>query len=52
VPQLTKPFNMLVTGIGGTGVLTVGQVLGMAAFLEGKGLTILDMSAWRRRTAA
>ena len=34
--------NLLVTGIGGTGVVTVGAVLGMAAHLEGKGATILD----------
>ena len=52
VPALTKPYNMLVTGIGGTGVLTVGQVLGMAAFLEGKGLTILDMSGLAQKNGS
>ncbi|MCX8097872.1 MAG: indolepyruvate ferredoxin oxidoreductase family protein [Casimicrobiaceae bacterium] len=41
---VVRPYNILVTGIGGTGVLTVGQVLGMAAFLEGKGISVLDMS--------
>ena len=35
-------YNLLVTGIGGTGVVTVGAVLGMAAHLEGKGASILD----------
>ncbi len=52
IPELTKPYNMLVTGIGGTGVLTVGQVLGMAAFLEGKGLTILDMSGLAQKNGS
>lgn len=37
-----RTYNLLVTGIGGTGVVTVGAVLGMAAHLEGKGATILD----------
>lgn len=39
-----RPYNVLVTGVGGTGVLTIGNVLGMAAHLEGKGCTVLDMS--------
>jgi indolepyruvate ferredoxin oxidoreductase len=30
-------YGILVTGIGGTGVITVGALLGMAAHLEGKG---------------
>ena len=37
LPSLAKPWNILVTGIGGTGVVTVGHMLGMAAHLEGKG---------------
>jgi indolepyruvate ferredoxin oxidoreductase len=44
-PATTLPdrtYNLLVTGIGGTGVVTVGAVLGMAAHLEGKGASILD----------
>ena len=35
---------MLVTGIGGTGVITVGALIGMAAYLEGKGITVLDVT--------
>jgi indolepyruvate ferredoxin oxidoreductase len=44
-PETSLPdrtYNLLVTGIGGTGVVTVGAVLGMAAHLEGKGASILD----------
>lgn len=36
-------YNILVTGIGGTGVLTVGGILGMAAHLDGCASSILDM---------
>ena len=32
-----SPYGILVTGIGGTGVITIGALLGMAAHLEGKG---------------
>jgi indolepyruvate ferredoxin oxidoreductase len=42
VPNLDKPFNLVVTGIGGTGVITVGALLGMAAHIEGKGSSVLD----------
>lgn len=38
------PYNILLTGVGGTGVVTVGAILGMAAHLEGKGVSILDMA--------
>ncbi|AEP09225.1 indolepyruvate ferredoxin oxidoreductase family protein [Micavibrio aeruginosavorus] len=42
VPQMTSAYNILVPGVGGTGVLTVGALLGMAAHLEGKCSAILD----------
>jgi indolepyruvate ferredoxin oxidoreductase len=38
------PFGVLVTGIGGMGVITIGQIMAVAAHLEGKGVTVLDMS--------
>ncbi|MGB3867006.1 MAG: indolepyruvate ferredoxin oxidoreductase family protein [Xanthobacteraceae bacterium] len=41
---LHEPFNILMTGIGGTGVITVGALLGMAAHLEGKGCSVLDFT--------
>jgi indolepyruvate ferredoxin oxidoreductase len=41
---LERPFGTLVTGIGGTGVITIGQIMAVAAHLEGKGATVLDMS--------
>ncbi|MEX0752899.1 MAG: indolepyruvate ferredoxin oxidoreductase family protein [Xanthobacteraceae bacterium] len=44
LPDLARPYGILVTGIGGTGVITIGGILGMAAHLEGKGAGVIDMS--------
>src|SRR5207253_2568749 len=44
LPPLAEPYGILVTGVGGTGVVTIGALLGMAAHLEGKGVTVLDMT--------
>ncbi len=43
---------MLVTGIGGTGVLTVGAVVAMAAHIEGKAAKILDMTGMAQKGGA
>jgi indolepyruvate ferredoxin oxidoreductase len=45
-------YNVLITGIGGTGVLTVGALLGMAAHLEGKGVSVLDMTGMSQKNGA
>jgi indolepyruvate ferredoxin oxidoreductase len=44
LPALGRPFNVVVTGIGGSGVITVGALIGMAAHLEGKGCSVLDVT--------
>ncbi|QEL57134.1 indolepyruvate ferredoxin oxidoreductase family protein [Chromobacterium paludis] len=44
IPSVHEPFGIMVTGVGGTGVVTIGQVLGMAAYLDNKGVTVLDMA--------
>ncbi len=44
LPALTGPYNILVTGVGGTGVVTIGAVIGKAAAEEGRGVTVLDMA--------
>ncbi|EGF32656.1 Indolepyruvate ferredoxin oxidoreductase [Oxalobacteraceae bacterium IMCC9480] len=44
LPTTVTPYGILVAGIGGTGVVTVGQILAMAAHIEGKGCSVLDMS--------
>jgi indolepyruvate ferredoxin oxidoreductase len=52
LPDLARPWNILVTGIGGTGVVTIGALLGMAAHLEGKGVTVLDQTGLAQKGGA
>ena len=44
LPKLDHAYGIVITGVGGTGVITVGALLGMAAHLEQKGVTVLDMT--------
>lgn len=46
------PYNILITGIGGTGVITIGALIGMAAHLEGKGASVLDMTGMSQKNGA
>ncbi|MEW6639120.1 MAG: indolepyruvate ferredoxin oxidoreductase family protein [Pseudomonadota bacterium] len=46
---LDKPFDLLVTGVGGTGVITIGALIAMAAHLEGKGATVLDFTGFAQK---
>jgi len=52
VRALGEAYGILVTGIGGTGVITVGALLGMAAHLEGKGCTVLDFTGLSQKNGA
>ena len=47
--DLATPFNLLVTGVGGTGVITVGALVAMAAHLEGKGASVLDFTGFAQK---
>ncbi|MFT5711118.1 MAG: indolepyruvate ferredoxin oxidoreductase [Halioglobus sp.] len=47
-----RPYNVLITGIGGSGVVTLGALIGMAAFLEGKGCSVLDVVGLAQRNGA
>ncbi|MCW5626109.1 MAG: indolepyruvate ferredoxin oxidoreductase family protein, partial [Burkholderiales bacterium] len=49
---LDKPYGILVTGVGGTGVVTIGAIVGMAAHLEGKGFGALDMAGLAQKGGA
>ncbi|MGD0073967.1 MAG: indolepyruvate ferredoxin oxidoreductase family protein [Candidatus Binataceae bacterium] len=52
LPAFVQPYNILVTGIGGTGVITIGALVGMAAHLEGKGVSVLDMTGMSQKNGA
>jgi indolepyruvate ferredoxin oxidoreductase len=52
VPTLDKSFAVIVTGVGGTGVVTIGAILGMAAHLEGKGCGMIDMAGLAQKGGA
>ena len=43
-PSLSEPWNVLFTGVGGTGVTTVAAVLAMAAHVDGHAASSLDMT--------
>ena len=51
-PKIGEAYNILLTGIGGTGVITVGANLGMAAHLEGKGCAVLDQTGLSQKNGA
>jgi len=50
--DLAQPWNILITGVGGTGVVTIGALLGMAGHLEGKGATVLDQTGLAQKGGA
>jgi indolepyruvate ferredoxin oxidoreductase len=52
LPSLEQPYNILINGIGGTGVITVGALMGMAAHLEGKGASVLDMTGMSQKNGS
>ncbi|HEX2257737.1 MAG TPA: indolepyruvate ferredoxin oxidoreductase family protein [Afifellaceae bacterium] len=52
LPVLERPHRTLITGVGGTGIVTVGQVLGMAAHLEGRGVGLIDMAGLAQKGGA
>ncbi len=52
LPQINQTYGVIVTGIGGTGIITIGAILGMAAHLEGKGVGIIDMAGIAQKGGA
>jgi indolepyruvate ferredoxin oxidoreductase len=49
---LDRPYGILITGIGGSGVITLGALIGMAAHLEGKAATVLDVTGLAQKNGA
>ena len=52
LPALDEPYSLLVAGVGGTGVVTLGALIGMAAHLEGKSVTVLDQTGMAQKGGA
>ncbi|MDB5714878.1 MAG: hypothetical protein JWO15_2275 [Sphingomonadales bacterium] len=52
VPLNDGAYNIMVSGIGGTGVVTIGALLGMAAHLEGKSTSVFDMTGLSQKNGA
>ncbi|ONF42690.1 pyruvate ferredoxin oxidoreductase [Marinobacter lutaoensis] len=49
LPPLEGSFDLLVGGVGGTGVVTVGQLIAMAAHLESRGVSVLDFMGFAQK---
>jgi indolepyruvate ferredoxin oxidoreductase len=52
IPAISHPYGILITGVGGTGVVTIGALIGTAAHIEGKGVTVLDMTGLAQKGGA
>lgn len=48
----SRGFNMMVAGIGGTGVITVAAILGMAAHIEGQAVSLFDVTGLAQKNGA
>ena len=51
-PKLDEIYNIAITGVGGTGVLTIGAIIGMAAHIEDRAANILDMAGLAQKGGA
>ena len=51
LPAISQTYNIIVTGVGGTGIVTIGGILGMAAHLEGAASACSTWRASRKRAA-
>ena len=52
LPLINHPYSVIVTGVGGTGIVTIGAIVGMAAHLEGKGVGVIDMAGLAQKGGA
>ena len=51
-PVQDRPWNIVVTGVGGTGVLTIASLIAMAAHIEGKGCAIMNQTGLAQKFGA
>lgn len=52
LPQITSPWNIVVAGVGGTGVLTITALVAMAAHIEGKGCATMNQTGLAQKFGA
>jgi indolepyruvate ferredoxin oxidoreductase len=52
LPSCESAWGIVVAGVGGTGVITIGQLLGMASHLEGKGIVTQDAAGLAQKGGA
>ncbi|WP_380052699.1 indolepyruvate ferredoxin oxidoreductase family protein [Falsihalocynthiibacter sp. SS001] len=52
LPEISGTHNMVITGVGGTGVVTIGAVLAMAAHIDGKGAGMMEMAGLAQKGGA
>jgi indolepyruvate ferredoxin oxidoreductase len=52
LPATAEPYGILITGVGGTGVITLGALIGTAAHIDGKGASVLDMTGLAQKGGA
>ncbi len=52
LPRIAGAFGIVVAGVGGTGVITIGQLLGMAGHIEGKGIVTQDSAGLAQKGGA
>ncbi|GAB3768052.1 indolepyruvate ferredoxin oxidoreductase family protein [Ramlibacter monticola] len=52
LPRTPEAYGIIVAGVGGTGVITIGQLLGMAAHMEGRGVVTQDSAGLAQKGGA
>ena len=53
IPEITgATHNVVIAGVGGAGVITIGAILAMAAHLEGKGASMMEMAGLAQKGGA
>ena len=52
LPEIEGTHNVVITGVGGTGVVTIGAVLAMAAHVDGKGAGMMEMAGLAQKGGA
>ena len=52
LPAIDGTFNLVITGVGGTGVVTIGAVLAQAAHMDGKGAGMMEMAGLAQKGGA